>query len=102
MNGFAADFTWAETALIDGMVMDVLTSPIDTDHDDSDSDKMYIVYPRGAHIYHDPKIGMVGILTEPPAPSFLDSIPGFPVWSIFAFSAAIVAMIAIKRKKNLD
>ena len=100
MNGFMADFTWAETALIDGTVMDVLTTPIDTDDTDSNAEKMYIVYPRGTHIYHDPKIGMVGILTEAPAPSFLESIPGFPVWTLFAFSAAIIAMIAMKRKKN--
>jgi len=100
MNGFMADFTWAETALIDGTVMDVLTTPIDTDDDDLNAEKIYIVYPRGTHIYHDPKIGMVGILTEAPAPSFLESIPGFPVWTLFAFSAAIIAMIAMKRKKN--
>ena len=100
MNGFIASFTWAETALIDGTVMDVSTTPIDTDDIDSNAEKMYIVYPRGTHIYHDPKIGMVGILTVAHSPSFLESIPGFPVWSIFAFSAAIVAMIAIKRKKN--
>ena len=100
MNGFMADFTWAENALIDGTVMSVSTTPIDTDDTDSNAEKMYIVYPRGTHIYHDPKIGMVGILTEPPAPSFLESIPGFPVWTLFAFSAAIIAMIAMKRKKN--
>ncbi|QEE17351.1 hypothetical protein DSAG12_03184 [Promethearchaeum syntrophicum] len=99
-NGFMADFTWAETALIDGTVMNVSTTPIETDDIDSDSDKMYIVYPRGTHIYHDPKIGMVGILTEAPTPSILDSIPGFPVWTLFAFSAAIIAMIGLKRNKN--
>ena len=96
MNGFMADFTWAETALVDGTEMSVLTTPIDTDDIDSNDDKIYIIYPRGAHIYHDPKIGMVGILIDS---SF--NIPGFPLWTLFAFSAAIVAMIAIKRKKNL-
>ena len=99
-NGFMADFTWAETALIDGIVMNVSTTPIDTDDTDSNAEKMYIVYPRGTHIYHDPKIGMVGILTEKPAPSILENIPGFPVWSLFAFSAAIIAMIALKRNKK--
>jgi len=94
MNGFMADFTWAETALVDNTVMNVLTTPIDTDDIDPNDDKMYIIYPRGAHIYQDQRIGMVGI--------FLDSsfIPGFPLWTLFAFSAAIVAMIAIKSKKN--
>jgi hypothetical protein len=95
MNGYMADFTWAETALIDGTEMSVSTTPIDTDDIDPDDDKIYIIYPRGTHIYHDPKIGMVGILLDS---SF---IPGFPLWTLFAFSAAIVAMIAIKRKKNL-
>ncbi|MHA1474213.1 MAG: hypothetical protein ACTSRX_03610 [Promethearchaeota archaeon] len=96
MNGFMADFTWAETALVDGTVMSVSTTPIDTDDIDPNDDKIYIVYPRGAHIYHDPRIGMVGILLDS---SF--NIPGFPLWTLFAFSAAIVAMIAMKRKKNL-
>ncbi len=95
MNGFKADFTWAETALVDGTKMSVLTTPIDTDDIDANDDKIYIIYPRGTHIYHDPKIGMVGILLD----SSLN-IPGFPLWTLFAFSAAIVAMIAIKRKKN--
>jgi len=100
MNGFMAGFTWAGTAMIDGAVMDVSTTPVDTDDIDPNAEKMYIVYPRGTHIYHDPKIGMVGILTVAPTPSFLDSIPGFPVWTLFAFSAAIIAMIVLKRNKN--
>ncbi len=95
MNGFMADFTWAETALVDGTEMSVSTTPIDTDDIDANDDKIYIIYPRGTHIYHDPKIGMVGILLDS---SF--NIPGFPLWTLFAFSAVIVAMIAIKRKKN--
>ena len=95
MNGFMAGFTWAETALVDDTVMNVLTTPIDTDDDDPNDKKMYIIYPRGTHIYHDPRIGMVGILLD----SSLN-IPGFPLWTLFAFSAAIVAMIAIKSKKK--
>ncbi len=101
MNGFMADFTWAETATVDGVVMNVSTTPLDSDDDDSNHEKMYIIYPRGTHIYHDPRIGMVGILLDTSSPSLLESIPGFPLWTLFAFSTAIVAMIAIKSKKNL-
>ncbi|MHA1721332.1 MAG: Loki-CTERM sorting domain-containing protein [Promethearchaeota archaeon] len=98
MNGFMADFTWAETALVDGTVMKVLTTPINTDDIDPNDDKIYIIYPRGTHIYHDPKIGMVGILLN--TSSLLENIPGFPLWTIFAFSATIIAIITLKYKKN--
>ncbi len=51
-------FTWKENAIIDGVVMDVLSNKLDVDDDDEGEQKLILNYPRGNHIYHDPKVGM--------------------------------------------
>ena len=106
MNGFRAGFSWAEFADVDGIQMPVyVTSPVDVDpdddeddHEDEDDEKIYIIYPRGDHIYHDPKIGVLGIMADP-EPSFLEAIPGYPLWALFAGSIAIISMLAISKRK---
>ena len=105
-NGFRAGFSWAEQANVDGVMQNVfVTSPVDVDpdddeddHEDEDDEKIYIVYPRGDHIYHDPKIGVLGIMADP-TPSFLEAIPGYPLWALFAGSIAIISMLAISKRK---
>ena len=107
MNGFMAGFTWAEFADVDGIQMPVyVTSPEDVeadddedDEDDDDDEKIYIVYPRGTHIYHDPKIGVLGIMADP-SPTFLESIPGFPLWGLAAGAIAIIGMLAISKQRR--
>ena len=56
---YAGVFTWKENALIDGVSKRVLTSTIEVDDEDENEQKMYLNYPRGSHIYHDPKVGVV-------------------------------------------
>lgn len=64
---YSGFFSWKETALVDGVEMDVLTRRID--YGEEDIERLLICYPRGAHIYHDPKIGiLIGTLQDDIAP----------------------------------
>jgi hypothetical protein len=59
-------FSWKETALIDGVEMEVLTNNLEVDVEDENVQILLINYPRGNHIYHDPKIGItVATLVSP-------------------------------------
>jgi len=53
---YSGFFSWKETALIDGVEMDVLTKELD--YEGENFQKLLICYPRGYHIFHDPKIGI--------------------------------------------
>jgi len=60
---YSGFFSWKETALIDGVEMEVLTRELD--YEDESHQVLFICYPRGLHIYHDPKIGIfIGIPAE--------------------------------------
>ena len=101
MNGFMAGFSWAEQAEIDGIIQNVTVSPVDVDEESPDDEKIYINYPRGTHIYHDPKIGVLGLLEAPPAlnGSILDSIPGYSLWAVFAAAVALMSMLAYSKRR---
>jgi hypothetical protein len=59
-------FSWKETALIDDVEMPVFTNRIIVDGDHEHLEKLYISYPRGNHIYHDPKIGIyINVIQTP-------------------------------------
>ena len=51
-------FSWKETVMVDGVEMDVLTNYLEVDEDKGQVQHLLINYPRGNHIYHDPKIGI--------------------------------------------
>jgi hypothetical protein len=61
MNNLTGFFTWKDNATINEISKNVLTSDLDIDDYDGDEQKLYLIYPRGSHIYHDPKIGIAGI-----------------------------------------
>ena len=63
-NGFIGFFTWAESATIDGLEKEIRVSPVESD-DDQVNEKVYINYPRGDLIYHDPTLGIANILLTP-------------------------------------
>ena len=56
---FTCYFSWLKTATIDGVEQDVLASPVVTSLENS---VMYLNYPQGTEIIHDPKVGIQGIL----------------------------------------
>ncbi len=80
--------SWKKSAIIDGNEKNITISPIQVDDDDEFEQKLYINYPRGQKIYHDPKLGVEGILRSillPPFPVTLTII----IVVIIAFSISI-------------
>lgn len=61
MNNITGIFTWNNNATIDNISKAILNSSLDIDDYDGDEQKLYLNYPRGMHIYHDPKVGIAGI-----------------------------------------
>lgn len=55
-------FSWIETVMVDGVEQVVKATPIETDIDEN---KMYLCYPRGTEIIHDPKVGLSNLLQTP-------------------------------------
>ena len=60
-NNFEGIFTWNNNASIDGISKEITVSSLNSDDYDGDDQKLYINYPRGTIIYHDPKVGISGI-----------------------------------------
>lgn len=55
-------FSWKETAFIDSVEMPVLTNTLEFGDEHKSYQKLLFNYPRGNHIYHDPKIGISGLI----------------------------------------
>ncbi len=62
INEYTGIFTWEENATIDGISKKVRVSSIETDENDEGEQKIYFNYLNGNHIFHDPKIGIEGLL----------------------------------------
>jgi len=90
-------FSWKETAIVDGVEMDVLTSILYKEEDQY-RQKLFINYPRGNHIYHDPKIGFsyVGLI-EQSSPSILPYILTGTVISVIGVS--IIAIVILRKRR---
>jgi len=56
-------FSWSTIAQVDSIISNVTVSQEFSE--ESDSRIIYFNYPRGSDIYHDPKIGIKGILIKP-------------------------------------
>lgn len=61
-NSFTGIFSWNENATIDGISSRVIASNLELDDNGTEDQRFYLNYERGTHIYHDPKIGIEGIL----------------------------------------
>ncbi|MFW9968566.1 MAG: hypothetical protein ACFFDF_00095 [Candidatus Odinarchaeota archaeon] len=57
-SNYLGYFTWKENATVDGVSKRIHSSSIAVDEDDPNEQKIYLNYPRGTYIYHDPKIGI--------------------------------------------
>ena len=71
MGNYTGYLTWSKTALIDEVIEEISVSPLFVD---DHGQNLYISYPRSEHIYHDPKLGIEGILiplTKSPSPTNL-------------------------------
>jgi len=58
LGDYVGFFSWIETAMIDGVEHVVKATPIKTELGEN---KMYLNYPRGNEIIHDPKIGLANM-----------------------------------------
>jgi hypothetical protein len=61
-DNFTGIFSWSENASVDGFTSLVNASALVADDYNPEDQKMYLIYPQGTHIVHDPKIGLEGIL----------------------------------------
>jgi hypothetical protein len=108
-NSTVGFFSWAETAEVDSITTQVLISNKEVDDDDPNEEKIYLNYERGAHIYHDPKIGMSGLVRYPLSSGSSSSssstkekeaIPGFEIAILLGVaSVATISLIYLKQKK---
>ncbi len=92
VNQHTGIFTWQENATIDGISHKVFTNTIETDDEDEDDQKIFFNYLHGDHIFHDPKIGIEGLLTSdsPKGPMF----PLIMFITIISIIGALSASIA--------
>lgn len=88
-------FTWEENATIDGVSKQVLSSMIEVDDEDESEQKLYLNYPRGNHIYHDPKVGIFALTT-----SQSQLLPIVIIGSILGVLATTGIIYIIIRKRN--
>ena len=93
---YSGFFSWKETALINGVEMEVLAKRIT--HEEEELQKLYLCYPRGNHIYHDPKIG---ILIALPALPIENSTPIVMTVSIISLIGAVTMTVVVLRKRRI-
>jgi hypothetical protein len=97
-NSHVGFFTWEENATVDGVSKQVFASDLEIDDSEPNEQKMYLNYPNGTVIIHDPKIGIEGlsILSGPGA-----AIPGFIVYIFLGtFLFGVVSVIYKLKKKG--
>ena len=91
--------SWKKTAIVDGNETEILLSPIEVDDDDEFEQKMYVNYPRSQNIYHDPKVGVEGILKSVPQPPFPVDLTLVIVIVVVAFSVGIAYSVYHYRER---
>lgn len=87
-NGYTGFFTWADTAEVDGKEVKVNVSDVKKDHKDKKLQKIYLNYPQGIEIYHDPKIGIKGLIKT----DISEEFPQFLITLIIIGSIAILSI----------
>jgi len=103
MGDFTGFFSWVETAMVDGVEKQVKVTPLEIEDGEQ---KLYLNYPRGNEIIHDPKIGVANILQQVQSPFGISNRVSLPVLSrdgfllISAISAlTVIGIVAIARNK---
>ena len=70
LDEYSGFFSWIETAMVDGVEQEVKVTPLEMN---SEENKMYLNYPRGTEIIHDPKVGLSNLLQIENNTSFVGS-----------------------------
>ena len=92
-------FTWEENATIDGISKHVFTSEVESDDEEPNEQKIYLNYPKGTTIYHDPKIGIEGVSGPPVSDNGLPAVPGY-ITSVFLLVAMLGILIILYRNRQ--
>ena len=87
-NNFKGIFSWSENATIDGMLSEVIASNLEFDDNSSEDQKIFLNYDQGTLIYHDPKLGIEGILRS-------SILTGFPLNSIIIIITTLAVSISV-------
>jgi hypothetical protein len=77
-------FSWKNTSTVDGVERPVLSTELMDDPEEGKR-KLYLIYERGTAIVHDPKIGILGVIT---------AIPTMP-WIMVLVAAIFAAIVGI-------
>ncbi|MHA1978229.1 MAG: hypothetical protein ACW98F_07110 [Candidatus Hodarchaeales archaeon] len=112
MNAFKGFFSWVDSATIDGVVQPVTASLHDEDDfaDDEDDEweqKIYLNYPHGIEIIHDPKLGVSGILRLPSSSEIVSKLldllklskEGY-LGSVAIFTLFTISTVILYRRKR--
>ncbi len=91
ISGF---FSWSQYALIDDVEKNVSVNVVS--QSEENMQKIYFSYPRGAHIYHDPKIGIKGIIRSIVDPI---SLKNSTIYLIY-FSLGIILLFGLIMTKQ--
>jgi len=96
-------FTWEENATIDGLSKRVFTSDVETDDDEPNEQKIYLNYPQGTKIFHDPKIGIEGLSVPSGSENGEPTIPGYITYVFLgaAILGILIVVYSVKQKKYL-
>ncbi|MFW9824116.1 MAG: hypothetical protein ACFFE4_14320 [Candidatus Thorarchaeota archaeon] len=96
-NEYRGIFSWKETALIDGVEMPVSTTREIMGGEHEYLEKLFLSYPRGNHIYHDPKIGIYISLLQ--APNLL--IPIITTGGVASAIGIATVIFVVMRKRRI-
>ncbi|MFX1413054.1 MAG: hypothetical protein ACFFA2_04370 [Promethearchaeota archaeon] len=88
-NSFIGIFSWNQNVLVDGLLKAVNATNLGMDDYDNDYQKIYLIYPHGADISHDPKIGLEGIFIF-----YIDQFPWY-LLNVFLIIGAISVSIVV-------
>ena len=95
-SAYTGFFSWENTANIDGTTKPVLASNVETDEE---YQKIYFNYENGTRIFHDPKIGIEGLLN--PEDPWISIIMGVLIGLIVVGTIAI-SYYELKKSKNVE
>ncbi|MFW9987277.1 MAG: hypothetical protein ACFFC3_01325 [Candidatus Odinarchaeota archaeon] len=88
-NDFTGYFTWKDYAIINDDFKSINANEIFEDEHHEYSKGLFIIYPKGEHIYHDPKIGIENLLIPLEKPDSL-----IPLIVLVSVIGAVVASSA--------
>ncbi|MHA1205870.1 MAG: hypothetical protein ACTSSL_13225 [Candidatus Heimdallarchaeaceae archaeon] len=92
VKDFTGFFSWLETAIVDGVEKPVKATQLEVEEGEQ---KLYLNYPRGNEIIHDPKIGVANLLQQVNDPFGID---GFLLFTTMG-ALTLIGLLSITRSR---